>query len=98
MSKSGIELIFEERIKQIRKHGYTPEHDSGYKHNELLFAALAYLNTAIYGKNVGSEDWPFPKEFFKPDTDIVENLSKVGAFIAAEIDRIQLVRQKEHDK
>jgi len=98
MSKSGIELISEERIKQIKKHGYTPEHDLMYKKKELMFGALSYLMTAIYNRAIGDNYWPFPKEFFKPGTDIVENLSKAGAFIAAEIDRIQLVRQKEHDK
>lgn len=95
---NGIELIQKEREKQITVHGYTPEHDTMYENKELMFGALSYLNTAIYNSLIGDEDWPFAKEYFKPGTDIVENLSKAGAFIAAEIDRIQLLREKENDK
>lgn len=91
--KSGVELIQIERQKQIDKYGYTPEHDSMYS-DQLKFAALSYLNTAIYGKNVGEEDWPFEKEFFKPGTEIA-CLSKAGALIAAEIDRLT---RKENDQ
>ena len=87
---NGLDYIKQERDKQISKHGYSPEHDSMYTHNELLFGALAYLNAAIYGPGSGYNDWPFPVEYFKPGTDIVECLSKVGAFAAAEIDRIKL--------
>lgn len=88
--KNGSQHIAEEREKQIKKYGYTPEHDSGYKHSELLFAALAYLNAAIYGRNVGSEDWPFEMKYFNGGEDFVKDLSKAGAFIAAEIDRLNL--------
>lgn len=31
--------------------------------------------------------WPFEKESFKPSDDILRNLVRAGAFIAAEIDR-----------
>lgn len=88
---TGIELIAKEREKQINKHGYTPEHDSHYDGPKLLLAALSYLNTALYGENVGISDWPFGRDYFKPGTEIVETLSKVGAFVAAEIDRLKYV-------
>ena len=91
--KSGVELIQIERQKQIEKYGYTPEHDGMYKGSQLKFAALSYLNTAIFGKNVGEEDWPFEMSFFKPGTEIA-CLSKAGALIAAEIDRLT---QEEND-
>ena len=94
---NGIELIQQEREKQITKHGYTPEHDSGYKHNELLVAALAYINAAIYGEHAGSEVWPFAVEYFHGGTNFVEDLTKAGAFIAAELDRLQLINE-ENDK
>ena len=92
---NGIEYIQQEREKQITKHGYTPEHDLMYENNQLMLGALSYLNTAIFGPGPGGEDWPFPMEYFKPGTDIVENLSKAGAFIAAEIDRLKLKEQKD---
>lgn len=91
---NGIEHIQQEREKQITKHGYTPEHDSEYKNKELMLGALSYLNTAIYGPGPGSEDWPFSMEYFKPGTNVLETLSKAGAFIAAEIDRINYVEKK----
>lgn len=92
---NGVEHIQKEREKQITKHGYTPEHDSGYKSNQLLFGALAYLNAAIYGRGVGEEDWPFDMKYFKGGTNFVEDLSKAGAFIAAEIDRLNHVKNDE---
>ena len=87
--KTGIEQINEERTKQIDKYGYSPSHDSNYKNKELLFAALAYINTAIYGSGSGSEDWPFEIKFFHDD-GYVENLKKAGALIAAELDRLNI--------
>ena len=89
IEKSGIELITDERVKQIAKYRYHGMHDVLYTNKELLFAALAYLNTAIYGASVGSEDWPWDMEYFK-DEGYIESLKKAGALIAAELDRVQL--------
>ena len=85
--KTGIELIAEEREKQISKYGYTPQHDSGYTNEELLQAALAYLKLAA---GLGSTiDWPFDLKYLHDD-GYVENLKKAGAFIAAALDVFQL--------
>lgn len=89
MHKTGIQQISEEREKQISKYHYSPEKDLRWKNNELLFGALAYLNSVLYGHSVGEEDWAMDRAFWKPENDI-ENLKKAGAFIAAEIDRRQL--------
>ena len=91
--KSGTTRIAEERTKQITKHGYTAEHDNAYKSHQLLFAAIAYLKAAIYDKSVGEDDWPFDKKYFKAGTDFVGDLATAGAFIAAEIDRLNLDEQ-----
>ena len=90
--KTGIEQITEERVKQIAKYGYTAYHDIGYKNKELLFAALAYLKKAIGEDNTliatySIEDWPFDAKYWH-DEGYVENLKKAGAFIAAELDRL----------
>ena len=93
---TGIDLITEEREKQISKYGYTPEHDSGYKSYQLVFGALAYLNTAIYGKSVGEEDWPFDAKYFH-DEGYVESLKKAGAFIVAELDRVSYNKKENSE-
>ena len=93
----AIDYIATERWEQVHKHGYTPENDAGYKNKELLFGALAYLNSDIYNGNIGSEDWPFKKDTFKPSGDPIVNLTKAAAMIAAEIDRIRYI-QKQKEK
>lgn len=75
---SGIGLIAIEREEQLFKHGYID--DSIYVHNELLYAAMSYIDN-------DSENWPWDKETFHPG-DRISNLTKAGALIAAEIDRI----------
>lgn len=97
--KTGVEQIIEERRKQINKYNYTRYHDSGYKNKELLFGALAYINSALYGGFVGVEDWPFEMKYWH-DEGYLESLKKAGAFIAAEIDRFCYCNELEenHDE
>ena len=94
---TGVELIKEERKKQISKYGYDAKHDLGYKDKQLVYAAIAYLFCAIEEKagDVIIEEtskmpnfFPFDAKFFK-DEGKIENLKKAGAFIAAELDRLQ---------
>lgn len=42
MKKTGIELITEERTRQIEKEGWTPEHDKQHETGELSAAAACY--------------------------------------------------------
>ena len=85
--KSGIELIAEERREQIEKHGFDVTQDEFYSENELIKAALFAINPNQF-------EWPFywqekfrRKIIDKPNA--IERLKIAGAFIAAEIDRIQ---------
>lgn len=88
--KTGIEQISEERLKQIAKHSYTAYHDIGYKNKELLLAAMTYLKKAMLNNGFNEEEtWPFEKQYFN-DEGYVENLKKAGAFIAAELDRLNI--------
>lgn len=87
--KTGIEQITEERAKQISKYGYTGYHDSGYKNKELLRGALTYLGQCIYDDFPINDIWPFEMKYLH-DEGYVENLKKAGAFIAAELDRLNL--------
>ena len=88
--KTGIDLITEERKKQIAKYNHTAYNDQMYKNQELLKAALAYLMEAICPGDVKNiRIWPWHPDSFKPE-GYIETLKKVGAFIAAEIDRVQI--------
>ncbi len=84
----GIDLIREEREKQIVKHGYDRKHDLSRRNKELLFGALSYLKAAIYGTAIGRKDWPFEGIYWHPE-GYIDCLKKAGAFIAAELDRIE---------
>ena len=41
--KKGAELIADERKRQIEVEGWNAEHDAQYTHNELISAAMCYL-------------------------------------------------------
>lgn len=89
--KTGIELITEERERQISQEGWTPEHDDKHDDNELGMAATSYILAADdRGANpeVLLTYWPWDQSYFKPVCDPVRNLVIAGALLAAEIDRI----------
>lgn len=90
----GAELIAEERARQIEAKGYTAEHDKQHTQGELAAAAICYAAQAILmgqgddnGKVPGL--WPFEQRAWKAEDSQLENLIKAGAFLAAEIDRLQ---------
>ena len=83
--KTGIEQIAEEQLKQISKYDNI---NTNLNNKKLLFGALSYLNAAIYGESVGNEDWPFEQIYWHYE-GYIESLKKAGAFIAAELDRLQ---------
>lgn len=101
--KDPIELIKEERLKQITK-GYDAGHDGEHQNGEISQAAGCYLSVAsaqirgasaeefpvevfLYGE--GEFLWPFEPESFRPEEFAIQNLVKAGAMIVAEIDRLQ---------
>lgn len=49
--KTGVELISEERKRQINVEGYTEQHDSNHKTSEFVYAAIAYIESAKVGIN-----------------------------------------------
>jgi len=90
--KSGIELITEERQRQIDVEGWTPEHDAEHSNNELSKAAIVYASDSQARENSNIIDWlwPWERAWWKPTPDNrVKELVKAGALIAAEIDRLQ---------
>jgi len=83
---SGAEFILNERRRQIREEGWTPEHDDCHREDELTAAAACYLYAGSRLPKPLRHPWPWPTGF-KP-SDRVRNLVKAGALIAAEIDRL----------
>ena len=92
--KTGIELITEERLEQIQKHGRTLEYDANYNDNGQLIEAASILLTP----NLQHAELEYdPNCPFGWDDDIWEHIIEksykdrliiAGALIAAEIDRL----------
>lgn len=96
--KTGIELIAEERKRQIEVEGWTVEHDViANTDEELARAAATYALPEIYRayefevRNI----FPFDIKWWKPTPeDRIRELTKAGALIAAEIDRINKLNKE----
>lgn len=101
--KSGVKLIAEERKRQMAIEGWTPDHDDKHRKFEMTLAAVSYANAVASPDEEGDEngkvrpcyDWPWAKKWWKPSDDPIRNLTKAGALIAAEIDRLQRLKVKE---
>lgn len=92
---SGADLITAERIRQVNVKGWTPEHDDEHTEGQLAIAAACYAFDAgslptIDAKRFINDNWPWSKKWWKPTPDdTIRQLTKAGALIAAEIDRLQ---------
>ena len=85
---TGIDLIAQERERQMSSEGYDSRNDDAYRDGQLEKAAIAYLvNTVPCGVGDGRSFWPWKKEFWKP-RDKKANLVRAGALIAAALDRV----------
>lgn len=95
-TKTGIQLIAEERHRQIYEKEYDPLHDKKFSKEELLNVAVSYALPLSYRDKLRGTwkvplTWPWKHDKFKPlPNDRVKDLMKAGALIAAEIDRIRL--------
>lgn len=96
--KTGIELINQERQRQIQQEGWTAEHDLQHKEGELANAASYYAMTddlisfmgTEWGNDMHLHIWPFELKWLKRNPENrIRDLQKAGALIAAEIDRLQ---------
>lgn len=93
---TGIELITQERQRQIEQEGFTAGHDDNYPADTLAYAALCYL--APDAPELVMSWWPWDWKWWKPK-DRLSNLIRAGALIAAEIDRLQRHEaEKEADR
>lgn len=103
--KTGIELIADERKRQVEVEGYTSQHDSQHNANEFIYAAIAYIEAAKVGVNCdemnikdelkinrykNEKSKIFPwGDYNFKPTTNIRDLVKAGALIAAAIDRLQ---------
>ncbi len=95
--KTGVELIADERMRQVLRKGWTPEHDLQHRDGVLAGAAFSYLIGSAYEAGNPPPSWPFEKESWHPSPDDrIKELVKAGAFIAAEIDNI--LNKKQHEQ
>lgn len=98
--KTGAELIAEERARQINVEGWSAEHDDQHTNGELADAAACYAMTDemkdVIDEEWGFEQWlkfwPFELSWLKFTEDRVKDLTKAGAMIAAEIDRLNRLK------
>lgn len=89
---NGVLLVSKERIRQIEEEGYSWRHDDQEITHQLSDAAIVYACTAPMRYEI-MHFWPWDKSFFKPDTyhtidGRIKELTKAGALICAEIDRL----------
>lgn len=115
---SGIELIAEERKRQVEEEGWAPKHDDAHTRGELAGAGACYALHAAGFLEVNIMEgrreatghkvslWPWAQSYWKPcgnvhalsADDRIRELTKAGALIAAEIDRLQRAKESEAPK
>jgi hypothetical protein len=97
---TGIELIIQERKRQIDGKGFTTVHDSQHDDDELaLFACDYAMPHAMTAGRPGLTATVNPDAFYpltwqphwakRNEHSRIEQLAIAGALIAAEIDRLQ---------
>lgn len=98
--KTGIDYISAERERQVNEEGWTQEHDNEHINGELAIAASCYAYPN-YDTNENIQDrliWPWDNQWWKPTpNNRIHELSKAGALIAAEIDRLLALKQQDND-
>lgn len=104
----AIDLIKEERKRQISEEGFTESHDDRHTSGEIGDAAICYASAAAkmargesleYVREcVSAMDrgfpWPWEESWWNPSSTQIKNLIKAGALIVAEIERLQRAEEK----
>jgi hypothetical protein len=83
--------IAEERVRQIEKKGWTPEHDDAHKPGEMARAAACYADPPAVRPGsaaalVAPTRWPWDSKWWKPGAPHC-NRVKAGALLVAELAR-----------
>lgn len=89
----GLDLIVEERLRQVEKLGYTVQHDHDeHSAEELMRIGACYVDYAANDLEGQSQDnphsfWPEDSSIpWKPENSAIENAAKGAAFVAAALD------------
>lgn len=109
-ASDGIGIIAAERRRQVEVEGWTPKHDDEHETGELAMAASVYArmagsldgdrNRLRSGASFVPMFWPWRSEWWKPSIHDgpdarIRELTKAGALIAAEIDRLKRVQARD---
>lgn len=90
---TGVEMIQAERARQITEERWSAEHDDTHADDEMSRAACCYAKPGPKRADHIPEPWPWGAAAWKPNGSSTEgrirDLTKAGALIAAEIDRLQ---------
>jgi hypothetical protein len=100
----GIDIIVAERRRQIEKFDWSPAHDDQYVNGELLLYAQYWMampelvearkHAKVALQSMQQTGWE--DEWFKYDERTPEQrLARAGALIAAEIDRLKRLEEKQ---
>lgn len=89
MYSEGVARIAAERRRQVEEEGWTADHDALHRGEELAMAATCYAMPphARWDHRLRWL-WPWTWRYYKPGPTRVRELTKAGALIAAEIDRL----------
>lgn len=89
----GLDLIVEERLRQVEQLGYTVEHDNAeHSAEELMRIGACYVDFAamdMEGQCDGEQHpfWPEGTTIpWRPEMSAIENAAKGAAFVAAALD------------
>lgn len=100
--KTGVELIAEERQKQILKHGFTGKHHADhpewYDQNQLVSASQVLIerDTTLIEWHPLNWDAVWFQRLL--DNPYFERLKIAAAMLAAELDRINELKERERRK
>jgi hypothetical protein len=95
----AIKLIEQERNRQINQENFDASHDDQQTNGGLAIAAACYAIAEDHRENYRDNSipsfWPWQENAFKPSPDNrIKELTKAGALIAAEIDRLLRIEQR----
>lgn len=85
--------ILKERIRQIRKEGWSPEHDDQHTDGELAKAAACYVGWAGQIPGDVPTIWPWAKQWWKLKGRR-RDLVRAAALIVAELERMDRAEAK----